>query len=572
MNEVGTIELRTASVPSAGVHPRDSLRETVESIVVALILAFVFRAFIVEAFVIPTGSMAPTLYGAHGTILCEDCGWEFAYGLQDPSEPPRPDRVEAASHAVCPNCGHRQTNLYYNDGARNAESGDRILVLKWPYDLGLSFLGPQRWDVTVFKNPSDPTQNYIKRLVGLPEEVLMIVDGDVYSAPASEFSAEALAELNELRTAKFLLQTGKFFGRMPAPSDSLMDELDKKLTIARKTDTAQAALWFPVFDNNHAPRDPGPDQPRWQPARGAQPKWTVKGPLLTFSADSDAVDYVELSPRPVVAGYAYNIPHPRSVVLQPPAVTDQRVRFALTPRSSDGAVMVRLMKHGRSFWAVIQMDGKVALVESRDPPTDAMPAMAVRQLSPFAVDRPVAVSFENLDYRLSIHVGAREILASSSVPGEPAYYGPDLKALRGTPYVQPTSPRLYGRSGSFEIRHLVVERDVHYYNVPLNQMPWNGIPGWGTAGSPILLRKGEYFMLGDNSPASQDSRLWGDITKNEYLTARGEAYQLGTVPADQLIGKAFFVYWPSGHRLPWLPVPARWQAVIPDVGRMRWIR
>src|SRR5256885_6575268 len=52
-------------------------KETVESILVAFILAFIFRAFIVEAFVIPTGSMAPTLLGAHMRFRCEDCGYRF---------------------------------------------------------------------------------------------------------------------------------------------------------------------------------------------------------------------------------------------------------------------------------------------------------------------------------------------------------------------------------------------------------------------------------------------------------------------------------------------------------------
>ena len=41
-----------------------AVRETIESIVVALVLAFLFRTFEAEAFVIPTGSMAPTLMGA----------------------------------------------------------------------------------------------------------------------------------------------------------------------------------------------------------------------------------------------------------------------------------------------------------------------------------------------------------------------------------------------------------------------------------------------------------------------------------------------------------------------------
>src|SRR5438128_7735294 len=54
-----------------------SVKETIESILVAFILAFVFRAFVVEAFVIPSGSMAPTLLGAHMRYRCEECGYEF---------------------------------------------------------------------------------------------------------------------------------------------------------------------------------------------------------------------------------------------------------------------------------------------------------------------------------------------------------------------------------------------------------------------------------------------------------------------------------------------------------------
>jgi hypothetical protein len=34
--------------------------------------------------------------------------------------------------------------------------------------------------VIVFKNPEDPTQNYITRLIGLPGEEIALVDGDVF--------------------------------------------------------------------------------------------------------------------------------------------------------------------------------------------------------------------------------------------------------------------------------------------------------------------------------------------------------------------------------------------------------
>src|SRR5687768_5328923 len=52
-------------------------RETVESIVVAFVLAFLFRTFEAEAFVIPTGSMSPSLQGQHKDVACTECGYSF---------------------------------------------------------------------------------------------------------------------------------------------------------------------------------------------------------------------------------------------------------------------------------------------------------------------------------------------------------------------------------------------------------------------------------------------------------------------------------------------------------------
>ncbi|MHC5038166.1 MAG: signal peptidase I [Planctomycetota bacterium] len=105
--------------------PGGWLRENLEAIVVAVIMALVIRHFCVEAFKIPTSSMEPTLYGNHPEL-----------------------RIR----------------------------GDRILVNKFNY----KFSEPNRWDVIVFKYPLDKTKNYIKRLVGLPEEEIKIRGGNIY--------------------------------------------------------------------------------------------------------------------------------------------------------------------------------------------------------------------------------------------------------------------------------------------------------------------------------------------------------------------------------------------------------
>jgi signal peptidase I len=47
----------------------------------------------------------------------------------------------------------------------------------------------------------------------------------------------------------------------------------------------------------------------------------------------------------------------------------------------------------------------------------------------------------------------------------------------------------------------------------------------------------EFFVMGDNSPRSKDSRLWSNVRRAEHRHA---------VPRSALVGKAFFVYWPHG--------------------------
>jgi signal peptidase I len=561
-----------AQVSETGVvnaYDQEGLKETLESLVVALILAFVFRAFIVEAFVIPTGSMAPTLYGAHGTIVCEDCGMEFAYGVRDLSDPRRASRVRTDSRALCPNCNHANTQLKINDERRNRERGDRILVLKWPLDLGADWFQPARWDVTVFKDPADGTTNFIKRLIGLPHEVLTIIDGDVYTVPVEEISAEAREALEGIVLAKHELYEKERGGRLSAVPQSVLDELDGKLNIARKTSAAQMALWTTVYDHDFPPRTLGTDQPRWVAEHQSSSGWDVSSRRIRFADRNLVDDYITMAGKEIDARCAYNIQRSRAH-----AVADMRLSFVVTPHAGSGTIHLRLEKHGRVFWASLSMNGTVTLRESNEPPVASDVAMASTTLEPFVPGKSYEIAFENVDYRLALSVGRNEVWSSSKAPESPAFYAPDLGKLRRYRITNAPPPRIYGSGGDFEISHLVIERDIYYYHDPSHRalsLPWAPRSGWASPEGPILLRDGEYFMLGDNTTASKDSRLW-DV-RGPHLKARGARFQLGTVPRDQLIGKAFYVYWPSGLPIQWLPRIGSWNwTVVPDVGRMRWIR
>jgi len=92
------------------------VKEWVEPVIIAVILALIIRTFVVQAFKIPTGSMRPTLI-----------------------------------------------------------EGDRILVSKFIY----KFKEPERGDVIVFRSPEDKKKDFIKRLIGLPGEEVEISNGTI---------------------------------------------------------------------------------------------------------------------------------------------------------------------------------------------------------------------------------------------------------------------------------------------------------------------------------------------------------------------------------------------------------
>ena len=60
-----------------------AIRETIESVIIAFVLAFLFRTFEAEAFVIPTGSMAPTLMGKHKDLECPMCHYRYQVSASD---------------------------------------------------------------------------------------------------------------------------------------------------------------------------------------------------------------------------------------------------------------------------------------------------------------------------------------------------------------------------------------------------------------------------------------------------------------------------------------------------------
>ena len=502
----------------------ESFKETIESLVVAFVLAFVFRAFVVEAFVIPTGSMADTLRGAHFDLLCRNCGYEYNFGFNPtdyvmtgtnrvypkgyiPPEPigVTPTRMRAARTGtpICPMCGCQADT----EARQRVNNGDRILVLKYLYQ----FRDPQRWDVVVFKNPVDPQENYIKRLVGRPGEKLQIIDGDIY-----------------------------------------IDDM-----IQHKPDHVQDDLWIEVFNNDYQPAAStyrASNYPElWQQPfvlKSGPEQWVTDQPGGSFeftgSAEPSMLQFNSNRMRYLLGGLcAYN--GPRSDPIQ--FASDLKFGFVLTPNAEAGSVAITLGKYRRTYRAQITFDGTCTITDEQE---DLV--LAEEQFAPLQAGVPIEISFASIDHRLRITLGDSRLDYTGANSAE--QWGYDSSWER--PPVP--SVALAGAGGRFKLDRVVLYRDILYTNYDSHGMG----PGRATEpDGPFTLDEDEFFVCGDNSPYSSDSRFWNVPGKGNH----GSSYRMGTVPREYLIGRALFVYWPRGFSLH----PKVRFSLVPNVGDMRFI-
>ena len=552
-----------------------TIRDTFESIWIAIVLAFVLRAFMFEAFVIPTGSMAPRLLGQHWQVRCPQCGYAFAYGVPRgiATQVPRDKAVVVTPRPQCPNC-----DLSF-DAKGFRRSGDRVFVLKYLYH----FSDPQPWDVVVFKNPQDNHQNYIKRLIGLPGETIEIVHGDIFVA------------------------------------NSPQDIAPRR--IRRKPKRAQDAMWQVIHDNDYRP---DPDRvrdrkaPRWEP--DSNESWDLSrsdGRNFHFKgADAQAELAFHAPPGAFLPRYGYNEHRgeDKNIEEDRDVCSDLKLSVVLKPGREQAVVSLETTSFDKRFRADLYTDGRAVLT--------AWTVLGRRQwrrqknISPLEPGRGYQVALTHVDFRVALWVGDKAVLESTDADYPADYRWLRQRVAEATKRPVP-SPRvkILALGGPVDLWHVKVMRDVYYTSSRLRPPPdsdWNGprgryadqirrahrkdgpkglkltpkdirhraaepgYPGWGTTGRAITLAKfpddpelNEFFCLGDNSPQSLDGRGWVLAAPTLRLFVNGKfQYQLGTVPRYNMIGRAIFVYWPAGFRVPGLPgLP-----IIPNIGRMRLIR
>ena len=114
---------------------KKSITDNLKTLFYALIIAIIIRSLILQPFYIPSSSMEPNLLVGDRLFVTK-----YSYGYSKHSFPFSPKIFSG-----------------------------RILSKS-----------PERGDVVVFKTPADNRTDYIKRLIGLPGDVIQFIDGEIY--------------------------------------------------------------------------------------------------------------------------------------------------------------------------------------------------------------------------------------------------------------------------------------------------------------------------------------------------------------------------------------------------------
>jgi len=446
---------------------------TLELVLVAMIFAFTFRTFVMEAFQIPTGSMAQTLRGAHFHLRCTKCGFKYDY-TGDSFLPPKPQ---------CPNC------RYYlpQPVAVPVSNGDRIFVFK----SGYHFYEPDRWDVAVFKNPNDPKEAYIKRVIATGGESVQIIDGDIYI-------------------------NGQ---------------------IARKPEKVQEALWTCVYDNDYYPLEVSGDAAEAEngddtavsllrhPFRNrAFSNWNLNadGPGVFALGGGDnemnTIFYDTSAAGPIRANYAYN--DSKNYPLRP-VCSDLKISFYVSSDTGEPVFGAILRKYETIYLALVDIKKGTVTISSRSI-DGAVRELAAGQIARFDMAAEVRFEFANVDHLLTVK------FAGSSLNYDLGS-GP---AAAGEITASGLDPVEIFAKGPMQLRHVKLFRDMHYISS-------NAVRAGATGA----------FKLGEDEFFAFSAVI---IVRHRSINGPNRIDLWQRLPADSQKKRRFMRYWviTTGTKLP----------------------
>ena len=454
---------------------RSSGRRSAEWLVIFAAAIVFLRALALEPYGVPTGSMAPELTGNHHQCVCDRCGHTFAV-----AEP-----VQAAhgpANVSCPNCGLPGIPV----GVFPELSGDRLLVDKIVYELRT----PRRWEVAVFRCPSDLSKPYVKRVAGLPGETVQLAAGDLYIN--NTIARKNLAQAREVRQ---LIHT---YAETPQPGGWGLRWLADPPPVAGETPL--------VAFGEHAIA-----------LRGSAlntPAWATYQNYLFDEQKTDALrdGFVYNGP---FGGNASQTAHDFAVECDVAAAGPGRFLCRINDGSGDEVVAAVGIGPGEHSSLRV---GKVDAIG----------------LTPSFLEPGKKFKFEMFffDRRVIVAVDGRELFPAYDVSV------PEIRE----PVVRPI--QVGADRTDLDVSGLQIYRDIHYRASGDNGCQY-----------PYRLGEREYFMLGDNTANSDDSRSW----------------PIAAVPEHYFLGHPFLIHQPS-RQAEWSLFGRKFRHQSIDWGRIRWVR
>jgi signal peptidase I len=469
--------------------------------------------------------------------------------------------------------------LFGCDGTSKASSGDRVLVAKCLYDTNV--MVPQRFHVVVFKYPERPVEkgtpkNYIKRLMGLPGEIIAIFFGRIYRWAPENGEEVPYRKEDEGKDIRQLWSRGNLHdsdARHGNPDDFAAKLFNEgKFKMVRKPPDVIMTMRRIVNDINFQPRDlKNVVPPRWNPK--TTKAWQAEDPrVLTHKGDTEAVDWVRyqhlvverssldpvaggrtVKPQLITDRMGYN-----SYVLerrgdQTPApnwVGDLMLECNVEIQKGQGEFYMELSKGIYRFQARFKLaDGLCTLVRIHP---DGKEEIFDQKSTGLHSSGTHLVRFANIDARVLVWVN-RELPFGEGhqyPPPDIRHEGesPEAAELRRGPKMNDLEPASLGSKGAaVVVKNLRVWRDTYYTthadgpdfdmhanlnagNPEVRRDAWSTPAQWEPIQKQgyrtIYVQPGHYLCLGDNSTASSDSRDWG------------------LVPDRLLLGRALAVYYP----------------------------
>ena len=464
----------------------------------------------------------------------------------------------------------------------NYTSGDRVLVNKGAYDMGLT--PPSRYDVVVFKYPKGPIENntpknYIKRLLGLPGEIIAIFFGRLFhyapepgAPPFFDDVHEGKVDPNDLWQNAYMHTTDEdgrnVHGHEIDPKGKQMRAWFEqgKFKILRKPPAVMMALRRLVYDNDYQAKDMKGKHDRWAPA--AKSAWKAdKETGFAFEGSPDSVDWLryrhlvrpkdeplppagEIKPSLIVDSMSYNnlqLPHIDKSPTSLYWVGDLMLECNVEVREAKGEFWLELSKGINRFRARFDLtSGQCTLFREE---IGKKPVEIGSE--PTSVKSPgnYMIRFANIDARLTVWVDRALPFGEGKEYDPPETLSPEemkqgktwanLADLgrRGPTKENDLEPASLGSKGArLAVTHVRLWRDT-YYSTSVFKSDYS-LDARGAANpdrwddlrkarySTMYVQPGHYLCLGDNSQASSDSREWG------------------LVPDRLMLGRALVVYYP----------------------------